>query len=119
VDLEARRAAIALRLYEEADAALDAITRPVPVYRVASDGLVVGMAPAVSPRDRQALLTTAAIAIDKASLLTGQATERLDELGFDLEADLRAAQARDAELERLRALVGEDDDGPADKLRAV
>lgn len=108
VDLEARRQSLAVRLYDEADAALDAITRPVPVYGMTRDGLGTGLAPAANPADRQRLMTTAAIAVDKAQLLTGQATERLDDAGeYDLEGDLRAAQARDAELRRLRLVVGE------------
>lgn len=106
VDLEARRQAIAVRLYDEADAALDAIARPVPVYAMTRDGLGTGLAPAANPADRQRLMTTAAIAIDKASLLTGEATERLEDTGgFDLEADLRAHQAREDELAHLRAVV--------------
>jgi len=106
VDLEARRAAIALRLYDEADAALDAITRPVPVYGMTRDGLGTGLALAANPADRQRLMTTAAIAIDKASLLTGEATERLDDLGgLDLEAAMQEARAEKLELAHLRAAV--------------
>jgi hypothetical protein len=107
VDLEARRQGIALRLYDEADAALDAITKPVPVYGMTRDGLGTGLAPAVNPADRQRLMTIAAIALDKAQLLTGQAIGRLDDLGgLDLEAEAMQARAEKVELAELRALRG-------------
>jgi hypothetical protein len=106
LDLEKRRQLFAANLLTAAEEALQALHQPVAVYRAAAEGIVVGEAPQPSPRDAQALLTGAAIAIDKAQLLTGQATERLDDLGeYDLEADLRKTQARDAELVELRRLV--------------
>lgn len=104
LDLEERRQLLAADLLTAAEEALQALHQPVAVYRVAAEGIVAGEAPRPSPRDAQALLIGAAIAIDKAQLLTGQATERYEDTGeYDLEADLRAAQARDAELARYRA----------------
>lgn len=119
LDLEERRQLLAGDLLTAAEEALQALHQPVAVYRAGTEGIVAGEAPRPSPRDRQALLVGAAVAIDKAQLLTGQATERTDDLGFDLEEASLEHGRNMAELERLRALHGEDDDGPDDGLRAV
>jgi len=120
VGLEERRQNIAETLYAEVERSLAGLDGPVPVYAFTRDGLGTGTAPQPNPKDRQARVVAVAVLLDKALLLTGQATERHDlGDGIDLEAELQEARAEKLELERLRALVGEDDDGPADKLRAV
>ncbi len=107
LDLEERRQLLAADLLTAAEEALQALHQPVAVYRVGAEGIVAGEAPRPSPRDRQALVTTAAICVDKCQLLTGQATERVEDTGeYDLEAEVRKTQERDAELRRLRLVVG-------------
>lgn len=105
--MEERRQNIAEALFTEVERSLADLDGPVAVYSMGRDGLGTGTAPRPNPKDRQARVVAVAVLLDKALLLTGQATERVDDTGeYDLEADLRAAQARDAELHRLRLVVG-------------
>lgn len=109
VGFEERRQNIAETLYAEVERSLADLDGPVAVYAMGRDGLGTGTAPQPNPKDRQARVVAVAVLLDKALLLTGQATERVDDTGeYDLEADLRAAQARDAELRHLRAVVHRD-----------
>lgn len=100
LDLEERRQLLAADFLTAAEESLQALHQPVAVYRAGTEGIVAGEAPRPSPRDRQALLTGAAIAVDKALRLAGETSE--DELGVELEAEYQAYVARDAELHQLR-----------------
>lgn len=110
LDLEERRQLLAADFLGAAEEALEALHQPVAVYRAGTDGIVAGEAPRPSPRDRHALLTGAAIAVDKALRLAGETTA--DDPGdLDLIAETEQAWAEKAELRNLRQqlrLVGDD-----------
>lgn len=77
--LAARRAELAERLYAEAGALLDQLWTPATVHSFDKDGgFHTGELDEPTFRDKQAIVTSAAILVDKAQLLSGEATERPD-----------------------------------------
>lgn len=100
----------------EAHAVLDGLQAPVLVRQVAilAGGtgeparaeVVDVLLPGPTARDVRDRAQAAALLVDRMRHLTGEGAAD-QEPGFDLEADLRAAQARDAELHRLRLVVGD------------
>jgi hypothetical protein len=111
------REELAGRLLAEVHTLLDQVQEPTTYHHVvtlsggkdapASAAVVPVEVPHPVAKDQQARVAAVAALVDKLQLLTGQATERLDDLGgFDLEADLRTHQAREDELHRLRLVVG-------------
>ncbi len=111
------REELAGRLLAEVHGLLDQVQAPSLVRQVvtlsgakdepARAEVVDVLLPTPTARDQRDRMQAVGIAVDRLQLLTGQATERVDDLGgYDLEADLRKAQERDAELHRLRLVVG-------------
>jgi transposase-like protein len=110
-DLEQRRADLAEALYGEAEKALRDLDAEVAVYRFGAEGVESGTAPRPNPRDRQAGIVGLAVLLDKALLLDGQATERVDTApGVDLEAAVVEARAEKLELAELRRRLRAVDD---------
>lgn len=99
--LELRRGELAERLYAETGKLLDQLWQPTTYVKIVTVGtgegtsmVAVGEAEVPQPtfRDQQAIMTSVGIALDKAQLLSGEATERSEANGspFDLEAELQA-----------------------------
>lgn len=99
--LELRRGELAERLYDEANKLLGELWKPTEYVKIVTVGVgdgvsdvAVGRATVEQPtfRDQQAIMTSVGIAVDKAQLLSGEATERSEANGspFDLEAELQA-----------------------------
>lgn len=75
--LAQRRATLAERLYAEADALLDQLWEPALATHFTKDGaFTTGDLDEPTFRDKQAIVTSAAILLDKAQLLSGEATVR-------------------------------------------
>lgn len=75
VDQEARRRRIAERLLDFADDCLDELDRGSVIAAVSFGEIVSGRARGTTARDRQALATAAAIALDKNRMLTQTSTD--------------------------------------------
>lgn len=99
--LELKRSELAERMYDESAKLLDQLWRPTTYFKIVTVGtgdgtsdVAVGRAEVEQPtfRDQQAIMTSVGIAVDKAQLLSGEATERSEANGgpFDLEAELQA-----------------------------
>lgn len=107
------REELAGRLLAEVHTLLDQVQEPTTYYRVVtlSGGQGAGASAAVVPvdvphplaKDQQARVAAVASLVEKLQLLTGQATERHDLGDLDLEAEVHAQQAREAELQQLRS----------------
>lgn len=117
---EDRRQELAARLLAEAHILLDQVQEPTTYHHVvtlsggkdeaARSEVVEVELPHPVAKDQRDRMQAVGIAVDRLQLLSGEATARLatDLGGLDLEAELRQQQARDAEVERLRAMLGED-----------
>lgn len=99
--LEVKRGELAERMYDEAGKLLDHLWQPTEYVKIVTVGqgegyseVAVGRVTVEQPtfRDQQAIMTSVGIAVDKAQLLSGEATERSEANGgpFDLEAELQA-----------------------------
>lgn len=112
---EERRAQLAARLMHEAHAVLDGLQAPVLVRQVvvlsgakdepARSEIVDVMLPGPTARDLRDRAQAAALLVDRMRALTGEGAADV-EPDLDLEADLREHQAQQAELHRLRLVVG-------------
>jgi hypothetical protein len=112
---EERRALLAARLMHEAHAVLDGLQAPVLVRQVAilAGGtgeparaeVVDVLLPGPTARDVRDRAQAAALLVDRMRSLTGEGAAD-QEPDLDLEAAVRTHQEREAELHRLRLVVG-------------
>jgi transposase-like protein len=115
---EERRQRMASRMYDAVDVLTDQLQEETVYHHVvvvaggkdspATAQVVDVTVPHPTAKDQKDRALAMSALVDKLQLLSGGATERVDDLGeYDLEGELRRTQARDAELHRLRLVVGE------------